>query len=308
MPKQPRSTRKYVLVDCPCGSGKRPRDCHLDPIDGRLRKELRSLRPPGPATGFAHSRCYLRDTNDCSSKISREHYISDSLLTQLGNPVRVSGMPWQSAGQRSDVGVGSLTAKILCDRHNSALSPLDTEAALFLAHVRTAFADLSRRSLSRKPKYYLVSGEAIELWMLKVATGIYHSVGTQGGMRLSSTHAINLSKVRHAFFERVWQSRGGLYFKGSMGDSFSVDGGIGVSPLSLEPELRFVGATATFLGLSLDVLFDTTGCNPGVWAGLTHRPYELVFKRDERQHSIILTWPRLTPLKSVIMERRNQPA
>ena len=125
--------RKIILRTdgrCPCGSGKSIASCHLD-TDGRLRRRLRSLRPPGPATGFSHQNCYLRDTHDCSEQISREHYMSKAVLDQLGSTLRVSGMPWLKPGQTLDTSVASLTAKILCKRHNEALSPLDGEAGSF---------------------------------------------------------------------------------------------------------------------------------------------------------------------------------
>ena len=49
------------------------------------------------------------------------------MLEQLSGPaVAIDGVFWASPGEV--VGINSLTAKILCVRHNSALSPLDTEA------------------------------------------------------------------------------------------------------------------------------------------------------------------------------------
>ena len=53
-----------------------------------------------------------------------------------------------SAGQMLDTSPSSLTAKILCKRHNEALSPLDAEAADFFGVLRQAVTDLDRRTLS----------------------------------------------------------------------------------------------------------------------------------------------------------------
>ena len=94
--------RKVILridAPCPCGSGNAIADCHLD-VDGRFRKHLPPLRPPGSPTGFSHPNCYLRETYDCSEQISREHYISRSVLEQLGSVLRVSGMPWLATSLR----------------------------------------------------------------------------------------------------------------------------------------------------------------------------------------------------------------
>src|SRR5262245_34604909 len=68
---------------CPCGSGWVIASCCLDPSDGTLRKKVPSIVPPGPKTHFAHAGCYLRDTNNCSPDISREHYVSAHVLEQI---------------------------------------------------------------------------------------------------------------------------------------------------------------------------------------------------------------------------------
>lgn len=219
----------------------------MDVVDGRLRKPVESLRPPGPLTGHAHPKCYLRDTNDCSHKLSREHYISASLLAQLGarGKVQVSGMPWQRPGETTDTGISSLTAKMLCERHNNALSPLDAEAAFFFSTLRTALIDLNHKTLSRKPIVHLVSGETIELWLLKVACGLYYSVGMHDRVRLSATRTIDMTKARRAFFNREWEVRGGLYFKGAAGDRVEIADHAKFAPLLTD---------SNFGGLSMSLL------------------------------------------------------
>ena len=57
-----------------------------------------SQPPRGPQTRFSHPSCYLAGTNDCSERISREHYMSKSVLDQLGNTLRVTGMPLLKPG------------------------------------------------------------------------------------------------------------------------------------------------------------------------------------------------------------------
>ena len=266
---------------------------------------MQSLRPPGPPTGYSHARCYLRDTFDCSERLSREHYVSEAVLVQLGKTLRVSGMPWQQPGETLDAGIGSLTARILCERHNHALSPLDAEAGLFFSVLSRALVDLARKTLSRNPSFHLVSGDALELWMLKVACGLYYSVGAKNGVRLSTTHTIDMMKVRRAFFEREWDARGGLYFSGATGSVMTIANQASFSPLSMEHESRFGGAVASLLGFKVELLFDTKGTNPGAWMGLVRRPTELVLRKAKRRHSIILTWPPGTPEASVVMHQRS---
>jgi hypothetical protein len=302
--------KKIILrsdAPCPCGSGRPIADCHLD-IDGRLRKPRRSLQPPRPVTGFSHRSCYLRNTCDCSAQISREHYISRSVLQQIGAAVRVSGAPWLTPGEALETAIDNLTAKILCKRHNEALSPLDAEAANFFSILTNALIDLRRKTLSRKPIFHLVSGDELELWMLKVACGLYFAVGATGGVRLTEKYTIDLLKVQRAFFEGEWDTRAGLYFRGAPGDRINVKDEIGFAPLTMDdPERRFGGATVSLRGFMLELIFDTKNTNAGVWAGLVRRPSELLLKNNRRRHSIILTWPQGTPEAGVSVTELARP-
>ena len=215
VPKPEKSVKLSVNGPCPCGSGQKMIDCHLDPIDGQLRKKTPSLWPPGPITGHTHPSCYLSVTRDCSKQISREHYISRSVLDKLGKVLGVTGAHWQKEGQVLETSVGNLTAKILCKRHNEALSPLDSEGGIFFSALAEALKDIDRKTLSRKPIFHLANGEALELWMLKVACGHYFGVASQDGVKLKQKYTIDLAKVEKAFFERRWGIRCGLYFRGT---------------------------------------------------------------------------------------------
>lgn len=296
----PRKTIIRIDDPCLCGSGKQLAVCHLD-FDNRIRKKIPTLKPPGSKTGHSHPNCYLSGSQDCSHQISREHYMSKSVLDQLGKTLRVSGMPWMGAGQTLDITVGNLTSKILCKRHNEALSPLDEEAALFFLSLSKALADLERKTLSRKPSFHLVGGSTLELWMLKVACGLYFAIGTKDRKRISEDYSIDLNKVERAFFEEDWDPRGGLYFKGSTGSVVTVASDVSMAPLTSDVDMRFGGATVSLLGITLELLFDTTNTNPDPWMGVVRRPTELVFMKNGRQHSIILTWPPGTPEASISM-------
>ena len=240
---------------------------------------------------------------DCSEQISREHYISKSVLDQIGKSLLVTGMPWLSPGETLETSVGSLTAKILCRRHNEALSPLDAEAAHFFSVIRQILTDLGRRRFSRKPIFHLVGGDAIETWMLKVSCGLFFSIGANDGIKLSGMHSIDLIKVQGAFFERRWDQRAGLYFRGTTGAAININSNVEIAPLSKNQ--RFGGAVVSFHGLTLEFLFDTTDTNPGVWTGLVRQPSELVLRNQQRKHHIVLTWPVGTPEACVIMDANN---
>ena len=261
-----------------------------------------SLRPPDGPTGYAHPNCYLRTSQDCSEQISREHYVSRSVLKKLGQIVKISGVHWLGGGKSLETSIGNLTAKILCKRHNEALSPLDHEAGIFFEVVANVLLDLHRKTLSRKPIFHLVSGDSLELWMLKIACGHYFGIGAKDGVRLDQEFEIDLTKVEKVFFEREWDSRCGLYFKGGIGDIIDIDNRVSVSALLNEQTKRMAGIRVGLLGLVLELLFEAENTKSGEWTELDKHPTELVWRRGRRQHSIILTWPIGTPERSITLE------
>lgn len=116
---------------CPCNSGVAFDSCCLR-ADGAIYKSVGLGPPPGQITGLALARCYLGQFNDCSAKLSGEHYISQAVLRQIdtsgANAVRLGGLPWLKAGETRDLPIAGVQSKILCERHNHALSPLDNAA------------------------------------------------------------------------------------------------------------------------------------------------------------------------------------
>lgn len=157
--------------DCPCGSKEFFGRCCLQP-DGRPYMKLGSLQPPGAVTGFAHPRCYLAPSANCSRELSREHYITRALIARPG--LKVRGMPWQ-AEEVLQISPDALTSKVLCRRHNAVLSPLDDHALRIYEALDTARTHATKRSLSRRNYANLLSGEALELWAIKTLAGLLAS-------------------------------------------------------------------------------------------------------------------------------------
>jgi hypothetical protein len=300
-----RNIRLRIDQPCPCGSNKTIESCHLD-FDGRFRKQLPRLTPPPPITGYSQPNCYLNVTKDCSQKISREHYISKTVLDQLGAMLRISGVPWLRPEQTFDTTTQNLTSKILCKRHNEALAPLDTEAGLFFSTITNALLDLNRKTLSRKPIFHLIGGDAVQLWLLKAACGIYFSIASKDRETIKGKFSIDLEKVQRAFFQGQWDVNAGLYFVGTTGDVVTTAHTVGIAPLTMDNPRQFGGARLSLNGFNLEVLFDTKGNNLPPWPGRIKRPSQLVFAKGEREHHIILTWPPGTPEASVRLDEKTQ--
>src|SRR5579863_2985552 len=204
--------RKLEFGDpCPCGGNKPVQECCLD-ADGNLRVKVPSLLPPGPHTGYAHPKCYLAHTSDCDHTISGEHYVSKSILEVIGEDLEVGGLPWEPRGTTVKYRIESLVSNILCARHNSALSPLDSLAAKVFKTIKSVCDDLNHKHFSRKTTWHLVSGEALELWSLKTLCGLFFSkVAAKGGKSLKRTYSLDVEQFAETIKSRTLLPNCGLY-------------------------------------------------------------------------------------------------
>ena len=121
---------------------------------------------------YHHPNCYGQKIGSCSQKLSREHYVSDKVLraiSQAENKVRVSGLKFLPSGVEKEIGISSLTGKILCKSHNSALSGYDTAGLDFFTAMERVIVPGS------PPAPIRISGDRLEAWMLKTLVGGVYS-------------------------------------------------------------------------------------------------------------------------------------
>jgi hypothetical protein len=170
------------------------------------RRGATPTTPTGIHTGHSHSRCHAQELKGCSRKISKEHYISRDVLSAIGGPLEVSGFPWL-AGETAGLSVDALTSKILCERHNNALGPLDKEAGKFFRAVREIDAELADDAPPAPSHKYVINGPDIQRWLLKCLFGLVHARG-------STSHTIH-NEARYLqvlFGTATWPPMCGLYF------------------------------------------------------------------------------------------------
>ena len=126
----------------------------------------------------SHPECYARALCDCRGQVSGEHVVSQTLLEgiwpkQRGG--RVYGLTFNPGTQDDPaiLGIKSLTAKILCEGHNSALTDYDTEMRRYFdATERLVLAEIERNCVGEN-RY--VNGDRLERWMLKTLCGGLYS-------------------------------------------------------------------------------------------------------------------------------------
>jgi hypothetical protein len=113
---------------------------------------------------------------DCSTAISKEHYVSAVVLrgVSLGEPtVLVQNLSFQQPGTLEGRGINSLVAKVLCEKHNAALSIFDAAGnALFTG---MDGIDSTVGKAGEQPGAFVVNGDHLERWMLKMLCGGLYS-------------------------------------------------------------------------------------------------------------------------------------
>jgi len=124
-------------------------------------------------------KCFLNGFGECDGKLSREHYISDTVLQALNvnGKMVIGGLSWQPQDKLQKIGISSLQSKILCENHNSSLSEMDATAGKL-------FRILD--SIDKSPKSVqddnLFDGRVVEKWFLKVICGLVAGPGMGNGI------------------------------------------------------------------------------------------------------------------------------
>jgi hypothetical protein len=268
---------------CPCESGRTARGCCF--FGGKALAREADTQPAPPLTGVGHPGCYAASLSDCAGDLTNEHYFSETVLREMaGKSVFIRGFPWQTEPMR--VGVASLAAKILCARHNSALSGLDSQAARFFRAVQAI-----ERALDAGVEHgrvILFAGVDIERWMLKALIGMASAGAARAaGAPIAWTPPRDWLRVLFAWsgFPASW----GLYVSGRLGDRFDLDSRtVSISPLLVRGALAGLEAKIAGLRVVL-VMHEIRGRATGAIDDESiRRPDELLF--TDVGHSLCFTW------------------
>jgi hypothetical protein len=114
--------------------------------------------------------CYAQHLGDCRAPVTKEHVVSRALLEAIWQGEsrgRVHGLTFLRTmpDRPEQIGISALTARILCEGHNSALSSLDTEIAkLFLAMERLVLDEINGDPVAANS---YIRGDLVERWMCK---------------------------------------------------------------------------------------------------------------------------------------------
>jgi hypothetical protein len=119
---------------------------------------------------YKHAKCYANTRGGCSAKISGEHYVSHGLVKLYGD-----NDPDFTIQHKTGKGVGhpvtpkNFKANILCQEHNSALSPADDAALAFATFLRRIALEYDAGAGEwGETEEITVSGDDMQRWVLKL--------------------------------------------------------------------------------------------------------------------------------------------
>lgn len=251
-------------------------------------------------TNAIHPQCYARVLHDCSDKLSREHYVSASVLQLLGDEHTIANASWLPPGQQSDpLPTGALGSRILCQRHNEALSPLDAHAKIFFTELLRALS----KNEQAPNRQVSVDGDCLEQWVLKACCGTLAS-----GNLVEKGQAIVREPPRNwleiLFCGSPGKQGTGLYIRQAQ---MTPHLGYAIGPVYVEETC--VGGGIEFAGVEFFVLLDSGGKNrifeqsTGEVSHLVYRPGAIRIESQTRTTQIELEWQTWTPSEGVRYRR-----
>jgi hypothetical protein len=276
--------KRKRLAPCRCETGKPAGECCLTPGGWHKPPSTLNLRNSG-ATG-SHPSCYLRETNACDTKITREHLVSESVLEVLAEKeVAVTGLPWLN-GQQKILPFDALVSKCLCGAHNSRLASIDAAGARFFAAFQTCCT-----TETPPGQHFIISGHDLERWLLK----------TVAALAVSENFAIDGARMENALdgatnvlrlYEDVtaWLPPLGLYAMQGIGHQFTRKDEFQLAPIIREGNDQLAGILTDIQGFHIGLLATDHSIKGTGMDKAIYRPGKLVFDLGRVTHSIQLCW------------------
>lgn len=177
--------------------------------------------------------CWATTIGECGGKTSREHVVSKSLF--VSPEVTVQGLHW-CKDEPKTVGIESLTAKILCQDHNSQLSPLDSAAgaAFHVLRQQTKLANdrakLPPKSLV-KVERFSIDARLLERWFLKTLLNLTHGSKFLIGISGTEYGVPPDDLVRVCYGLQPFPGNAGMYVAANVGMTLSMFETVAFSPL-----------------------------------------------------------------------------
>lgn len=240
-------------------------------------------------------KCYARHLGNCTGK-SQEHFISRAILESIA-PFDVNGFPWLKPGETGKAGPNSLTASVLCQRHNGLLNSYDAEAAKLFTHLKLMDSMRTSDELGTLPQIS-IDGVRFEKWLLKVFCGIQASGNFQIEGKFFGKLSPHESMVNLLYRDEPWKRGIGLYIDFGQHERLNAFRGLSYDPVFVKTtptNAMIIGIDVHLWGFPFRGLFATHEDGrilPG------YRPPKLEIVNGEVRKEITFTWPAGTPINS----------
>lgn len=245
--------------------------------------------------GNKHEKCILKSRKNCSSNISREHYISNNLLNVIeknNKTIDVAGLLFLPKNKIKSIGKSSLVSKILCATHNSNLSTLDTLIGDFVSFIIEI--DIKLQSSISDNKTYEINGRSIEQWLLKTIIGLIES----GNIKQKNGENYQYESRCIDYLcepKKRWPKYWGLYIslpESSIHHSKSFE----IIPKSNNDTGEILAVAVKFNGFEMHLCMGQLDESSSF--GL-YRPTELIFSKGNICSKIKITWPMKVKKNSI---------
>ncbi len=191
----------------------------------------------------------------------------------------MTGLTWFKKGLFTKAPKSLLVSKILCERHNNSMSPLDNE----IGKLNSTFErfDKELRSGTASDEIVILSGEDIQNWMLKCVCGF----ASANQIPHRTKKPIPQGWIDILFEKKVWPERWGLYLVNPAGTVHHYNS------FAFEPHLTAIGGEVGFASFYLNNFeFRLYLMSPMTDQNLIHRINCIAMNSDKYQKGIMLTW------------------
>jgi len=231
--------------------------------------------------------------------LNREHFVSKNLLKEFEKDggLHVRGYPHGNIAGEILMSAESMSAKVLCESHNSRLSNVDVEGSRFLLAFFSAHVGLLEEKFTADI-IYECNGPLIERWMLKYVCG--HIASGQAGIDTDRIERTSppLGFIQVLFGLETLPNEWGLYTRATNPIGVSEQKDLALAPyLPLQPTgtRHVAGVKMVHYGFTSILALKTpqkpfTGTDLD---GAIHHPefFKFSYEPTGRSAVIVLNWP-----------------
>jgi hypothetical protein len=228
-------------------------------------------------------RCYADTLGDCEGGISKEHYFSNAVLGAFPEDIfNVSGFHWQQSGGQNTLPFRAFRAKILCKKHNDALSHLDAEAGKFFRTIYNCTCGGIQGMVPVDNLCFEFNGRLHEMWLLKVICGAIASGNYGMKSRIVPRILVEILFERHP-----WPSEFGFYLPAETHYTVPEHGDVRFQFIRDAGNI-IKGITCHFMCYNATLALGSYSGVPGIQRRSSTMGF--FFKREEREMCVKLQW------------------